>query len=450
MDRESTLRNSFRARLIVGAVLWISAGLLLSGLVLSQLFEELVIRQVDHDLLDHAEELRMSVERRTNGSIEVVRGLSDARFAVPQSGLYWQIDSPTGQTLRSPSLEHSRLPLETIGTDGLQKMATEIGPVRINLQLVQIPGLVAPLRLAVGMAQSSVDAELAHFDRALAASLAVIALGLSGAAVLQVTVGLWPLARVRRSLMEVRAARAERLPDDLPREVAPLVDDLNSMIASNTEMLRRARTQAGTLAHALKTPLAILLDEARQLEAGGEARAARLIEEQCLKMQRQIDFEMARARAAGRGTPGVAAAVHPTVSSVVAALSRLNRERCITFHFEAPDDLTVACDPQDFSEIVGNLADNAAKWARSRVSLSASRTGGVILLCVEDDGPGIPPVSRETVFGLGARLDETMRGSGLGLAIARELVTHYGGRIWLDASRLGGTRASVELPAIAA
>lgn len=442
------LRNSFRARLIVGAVLWISAGLLLSGLVLSQLFEELVVRQVDHDLLDHAEELRMSVGRRTDGSIEVARGLSDARFAVPQSGLYWQIDSPTGQTLRSPSLEHSRLPLETIGTDGLQKVATEVGLVRINLQLMQIPGLAAPLRLAIGMAQSSVDAELAHFDRALAASLAVIALGLSGAAVLQVTVGLWPLARVRRSLMEVRAARAERLPDDLPREVAPLVDDLNSMIASNTEMLRRARTQAGTLAHALKTPLAILLDEARQLEAGGDARVARLIVEQCLKMQRQIDFEMARARAAGRGTPGVAAAVQPTVSDVIAALSQLNRGRCITFGFEAPDNLTVACDPQDFSEIVGNLAENAAKWACSRVSLSASRARGVILLCVEDDGPGIPKDSREAVFGLGVRLDETMRGSGLGLAIARELVTHYGGRIWLEASSLGGTRACVELPAI--
>ena len=444
------LRNSFRARLIVGAVLWISAGLLLSGLVLSQLFEELVVRQVDHDLLDHAEELRMSVARRTDGSIEVARGLSDARFAVPQSGLYWQIDSPTGQTLRSPSLEHSRLPLEATGTDGLQKMATEIGVLRINQQLVRMPGLEAPLRLAVGMAQSDVDAELAHFDRALAASLAVIALGLSGAAVLQVTVGLWPLARVRRSLMEVRAARAERLPDDLPREVAPLVDDLNSMIASNTEMLRRARTQAGTLAHALKTPLAILLDEARQLEAGGDARVARLIVEQCLKMQRQIDFEMARARAAGRGTPGVAAAVQPTVSDVIAALSQLNRGRCITFRFEAPDNLTVACDPQDFSEIVGNLADNAAKWARSRVSLSASRARGVILLCVEDDGPGIPKDSREAVFGLGVRLDETMRGSGLGLAIARELVTHYGGRIWLDASSLGGTRACVELPAIGA
>lgn len=431
-------------------MLWISAGLLLSGLVLSQLFEDLVVRQVDHDLLDHAEELRMSVERRADGSIEVVRGLSDARFAVPQSGLYWQIDSPTGQTLRSPSLERTRLPLEKTGADGLQQMATEIGVLRINQQLVHTPGLEAPLRLAIGMAQSSVDAELAHFDRTLAASLAVIALGLSGAAVLQVTVGLWPLARVRRSLMAVRTARAERLPDDLPREVAPLVDDLNAMIASNAEMLRRARTQAGTLAHALKTPLAILLDEARQLEAAGEARAGRLIQEQCLKMQRQIDFEMARARAAGRSTPGIAAAVQPTVSSVVAALSQLNRERCIAFRYDAPDDLTVACDPQDFTEIVGNLADNAAKWARSRVSLSASRTAGVVMLSVDDDGPGIPMASRETVFDLGARLDETVPGSGLGLAITRELVAHYGGRIWLEASRLGGTRACVELPAVAA
>ena len=147
------LRNSFRARLIVGAVLWISAGLLLSGLVLSQLFEELVVRQVDHDLLDHAEELRMSVGRRTDGSIEVVRGLSDARFAVPQSGLYWQIDSPTGQTLRSPSLEHSRLPLEATGTDGLQKMATEIGVMNQSHDkygTMNISGNYADLAKALG------------------------------------------------------------------------------------------------------------------------------------------------------------------------------------------------------------------------------------------------------------------------------------------------------------
>lgn len=442
------LRNSFRARLIVGAVLWISVGLLLSGLVLSKLFEELVVRQVDHDLTDHSEELRGLVERRPDGTLAVPRPLSDPRFAAHNSGLYWQVEGAGGQVLRSPSLQDVSLPFDPAELDRPQRVVTDLGTLRLYQQLVRVGGGEPPLRMSIGLAQSTLDAELSHFDMTLAASLAVIALGLSGAAVLQVTVGLWPLVRLRRALTEVRSGRVERLPDGLPQEVAPLVQDLNAMIGSNTEMLRRARTQAGTLAHSLKTPLAVLLDEAQQLEAAGQVESAKVVEGQCLKMQRQIDFEMARARAAARGTLGLACAVKGILTDVVSALGQLNRRRGIEFRLDVPEELVVACDPQDFSEIVGNLADNAAKWARSTVRLSAGRAGGLVTLAIEDDGAGIPESARETVFALGARLDESVAGFGLGLAVTRELVTHYGGRIWLETSTAGGTRACVELPAV--
>jgi len=443
-------RNSFRTRLIVGAVLWISVGLLLSGLVLSQLFKELVIRQVDHDLTDHSEELRGTLERRADGSLAVPRPLSDHRFALPGSGLYWQVESEKGQVLRSPSLQDVSLPFDAAHLDQPRKLVTPLGTLRLYQQLVRRGDGEPPLRMSVAVAESTLDTELSHFDLTLAASLAVIALGLSGAAVLQVTMGLRPLVRLRRALTDVRNGRVERLPDDLPQEVVPLVQDLNAMIGSNGEMLRRARTQAGVLAHSLKTPLAVLIDEAQELEAAGQREAARVVQEQCLKMQRQIDYEMARARAAARGTLGVASDVKKTLTHVVSALAQLNRRRGIAFHLDAPDDLVVACDPQDFSEIVGNLADNAAKWARSIVQLSASRTGGLVTLAIEDDGPGMPESARETVFALGARLDESVAGFGLGLAVTRELVTHYGGRVWLESPTTGGTRARVELPAVAA
>lgn len=442
------LRNSFRARLIVGAVLWISVGLLLSGLVLSRLFEELVVRQVDHDLTDHSEELRGLVERRPDGTLAVPRPLSDPRFAAHNSGLYWQVEGAGGQVLRSPSLQDVSLPFDAADLDRPQRVVTSLGTLRLYQQIVRPGGGEPPLQMSIALAQSALDAELSHFDMTLAASLAVIALGLSGAAVLQVTVGLWPLVRLRRALTEVRSGRVERLPDGLPQEVAPLVQDLNAMIGSNTEMLRRARTQAGTLAHSLKTPLAVLLDEAQQLEAAGQAESAKVVKGQCLKMQRQIDFEMARARAAARGTLGLACAVKGILTDVVSALAQLNRRRGIEFRLDAVEDLVVACDAQDFSEIVGNLADNAAKWARSAVRLSAGRVRGLVTLTIEDDGPGIPESARETVFTLGARLDESVPGFGLGLAVTRELVAHYGGRVWLEPSTTGGTRACVELPAV--
>lgn len=442
------LRNSFRARLIVGAVLWISVGLFLSGVVLSRLFQELVIRQVDHDLTDHAEELRSLLELGPDGTLAVPRPLSDPRFAVPGSGLYWQVEGPGGQVLRSPSLENVSLPFDAAQLDRPEKVVTDLGALRLYQQLFRTSDSGAPLRLEIAVAERTLDAELSHFDATLAASLAMIALGLSGAAVLQVTMGLRPLIRLRRALTDVRSGRVERLPDDLPDEVAPLVHDLNAMIGGNSEMLRRARTQAGVLAHSLKTPLAVLTDEAQQLEAAGQAESARVVRDQCLKMQRQIDYEMARARAAARGTLGVVSHVNKTLADVVSALAQLNRRRGIGFGLDAPADLVVACDPQDFSEIVGNLADNAAKWARSTVRLTAGRVDGTVTLVIDDDGPGVPEKDRDSVFALGSRLDEATVGFGLGLAVTRELVVHYGGRVWLETSPLGGTRACVELPAI--
>ena len=445
-------QNSFRARLILGAAVWISVGLLVSGFVLSQLFRDLVTTQVDHDLSDHSEELTTHAAVDPDGHPFVSRKLSDPRFAIRNSGLYWQIEQPNGAVVRSPSLDGKSLPLNTLTASSQRVIVAEtpMGMLRLNQRLVDLPQSKEPLRVGIGIETRLIDEELAHFNKVLALSLGIIALGLTGAAIIQVAFGLRPLTRVRRALIDVRAGNAERLPEDLPQEVAPLVRDLNSMIAANNDMVRRARTQAGSLAHALKTPLAILMDEGQLLDKAGQVNAAQVIKQQCQHMQRQIDYQMARARAAGRALPGAVTIVGPAIRSVTSALSRLYRDRGVTFNFEGPEDLPVACDPQDFSEIVGNLMDNAAKWAQARVSISVSRNDGSVIVKVDDDGPGIPPESWETVFGLGERLDDNMPGAGLGLAIARELVTLYAGQLWIEGSSLGGTSACLKMPIVRA
>jgi signal transduction histidine kinase len=442
------LPNSFRARLIVGAAIWIFVALVASGFVLSNLLGEVVVAQIDHDLSDHAEELSSMARIDAKGAALVQVKLSDPRFAVPNSGLYWQIERLSGAATRSPSLGGNNLPLASIPetAERVVVVDTHLGRMRLNQRLLQPPQLNEPIRIGTAVEMRLIDQELAHFNKALALSLAVIAFGLTGAAVVQVAYGLRPLTRIRRALVAVRAGKAERLPDDLPHEVSPLVRDLNSMIAANNDMIRRARTQAGSLAHALKTPLAILMDEGQRMAKAGQSRAAQVIRQQCHLMQRQIDYQMARARAAGRGTPGAVTVVAPAIRTVTSALSRLYQSRGIVFDLTGQEEVAIACDPQDFSEIIGNLADNAAKWARSRVLISTSRSDGSVQVKVEDDGPGIPPESWETVFNLGERLDEEKPGSGLGLAITRELVALYGGQVWIERSELGGTAACLRMP----
>ena len=254
------------------------------------------------------------------------------------------------------------------------------------------------------------------------------------------------MVRVRRALTAIRTGVAKRLPDNLPEELTPLVNDLNALIIANNNMVQRARVQAGNLAHALKTPLAILMDEGQELQKAGQVDAGRLLIQQCGQMQRQIEYQVARARAATRVMLSMATKTGPKIHNIIAALSRLHQDRSIAFELNGSEDLLVACDPEDFSEMMGNLIDNAAKWAQSKIIVSIQKVNSSVRIVIEDDGPGVPPESVETVFEIGKRLDECKPGSGLGLAITRDLTTLYGGRAWIEHSELGGAAAVIELP----
>jgi signal transduction histidine kinase len=317
--------------------------------------------------------------------------------------------------------------------------------MRLIRKHIYPPHLEEPLKISVGVDERLIDEEMKQVNFPLTMSLGIIALGLMGAAYAQIAFGLQPLARVRQAVAEVRSGSIKQLPDDLPAEVLPLVTELNGMILANLNMVERARVLAGNFAHALKMPLAILMNEGRELEERGHAEAARVLLEQCSHINLQIDYQTARARASALANAGVASALVPVIQNIINAYSRLICGRNKTFEFGEPADMVVACDSNDLTEIMGNLVDNAAKWSRNRVAISIFDLGNVAQVLIEDDGPGIPVEHRETIFGVGKRLDETMPGSGLGLAIARDLTTLYGGRLWIDHSKLGGAAACLTL-----
>ena len=439
---------SFRSRLILGAVVWITVGVAASGLALSRLYEDYVTRNFDDELRGHVEEIVDLIVFDPAGPPSVPRALSDSRFLPPRSGYYWEVDAAGRPAVLSPSLAGRGLTLPPAAAEGVDRVIEAggpAGPVRAVEQEVRRPGWPAPLRVVMAADRRLLTELLGQFNASLAASLAVIALGLIAAAVAQVYLGLRPLGRMRDALGAIRRGEASSLPDDLPSEVAPLANDLNALLEANREMVRRARVQAGNLAHGLKTPLSILMDEGQQLAAAGQVEAGETILRQGERMLRQIDYEMARARAAASGTvPGAATAVGPVAEMVISAMTRLYPDQA----FEVAGDtaLPVACEAEDLNEILANLLDNAAKWARRRVRLSVGRLEGQVRILVEDDGSGVSPEARERIFQVGERLDERRPGFGLGLAIVRDLTNRYGGRVWIDDSGLGGAAVSVVLP----
>lgn len=441
--------NSLHARLLVGAALWVIAALALSDLAISTLFRQHVTSQFLHELSDHVSELQGVIHVGADGRIQFVRPLSDPRFMAEGSGFYWEIADRNGVRLKSPSLGGRALPL-TQGPAPPEAGSRPAGPAGGPLLMIErdLPG--AGLRLAVAAEQAQLEAVLQRFTRLLRISLSLLAAGLIAAAVAQVVIGLRPMRRLREKLAEVRTGRADRLPEDFPSEVRPLVSDLNALIESNREMVRRARAQAGNLAHALKGPLAILTDEAERLAQAGDRAAAEVLRRQCEAMSRQIDHQLARSRAAATRAGGLGASASPSEAAgeILSAMARLYAGRALAFDNALGPDLMVACDPQDLQEMLANLVDNAAKWAKGQVRLreAPAERPGMAAILVEDDGPGVAPEKRDAVFAIGERLDEQKPGAGLGLPIVRELAELYGGGVRLDRSPLGGLSAVLELP----
>jgi len=277
--------------------------------------------------------------------------------------------------------------------------------------------------------------------------LTAVAILLMIVGLIQVRSGLSPFNLLRGRLGAVRAGRNRRLDGSYPSEVQPLVDDLNALLEHREQMVTRAIAKAGDLAHGLKTPLAILAQEAERAAAAGQKDLAAAIGQQVERMRRQIDYHLAHARAAASGaSSGARSSLAPSTEGLSRTLLRLHAGRGITIDERVDAAHTVKCQREDLDEMLGNLLDNACKWARSRVTITSTPSNGVVAIAVDDDGPGLAASMRDVVLQRGVRADEAAPGSGLGLAIVRDLAELYGGSIGLGQSPLGGLRATLELP----
>jgi signal transduction histidine kinase len=327
------------------------------------------------------------------------------------------------------------LPGQVEGPDGQ--------PLRLVERDIALPGSAHRLRFAVAGDRGEIDAAVARFNRTLAWALGLLGLGLLLALLVQIRYGLQPLRRIRQAIVAVRTGRAQRLEGEFPVEITPLSDELNVLIEHNAAVLERARTQVSNLAHALKTPLSVLTNDA----AAASGPLAATVQRQTATMRRQIDHYLARARtAAAARVLGVRAELAPVVADLRRTLARIHVERKIAIETDVPAGLAVRGERQDLEEMLGNLADNACKWAASRVAISARREDGRILCTIDDDGPGLPESQRAAVFDRGRRLDENVPGTGHGLAIVREIAELHDGSVSLDRSPQGGLRAILSLP----
>lgn len=440
--------KSLRVRFLFAALLWVSIATVIAGLVISNLYRTHLTQQF-HDELDiHLVELVRLSETDREGNPTLDRPLSDPRFQMIGSGFYWQIEREGFRTLKSATLGDQSL-AGHLSISPLEQWDWIEGP---NGEVLQC-GISAPsrdgdppLRFTIAAEKRLLEEIVATFNRDLAVSLVVFASLMLIGATLQTTYGLRPAQRIADDIESLRRGVMSRLPSEAPEEFSGIITRLNALLDSQSTLVQRARVETGNLAHGLRTPLALISDEADQLARNGHVEAGQFIQTQCRKISRQVNYHMMRARAAGTRMTGFAAHIQGVVQNIVGAMQRLHASRNLAFIVDIADDLTVNCDEGDLAEILSNLLDNACKWAQGRIKITARHADGGIILTVADDGPGIAGDLRDKVFDVGARLDEGKAGSGLGLAIARDLARLYGGDLELENAPEGGLLARLRLP----
>jgi len=466
----SALRASLRLRLLVGTLFWIAASVLVAGWGLGGLFRQHVSNQFHAELGTHLDQLTAQLTLDAQGRAQLALPLSDPRLSRPYSGYYWQIDllggsngasaAPVAGQLRSRSLwDHVLVVPADTPADGATHQHRVAGPQGRTLGMVErtvriddpASGKARTLRLIAAADERFMEAPVASFNSTLWLALGVLAAGLIVAALVQVLVGLAPLRSLRSALGKVHSGETQQLEGSFPGEIMPLIQDFNTVLERNAQVVERARTHAGNLAHALKTPLSVLANAATSAP-GAEAQAselARLVAEQVAIARKQVDYHLARAQAAATSrVPGARTALQPVVDGLVRVMRRVHADRQLQITVAAwPASLSFRGEAQDLQEMLGNLLDNACKWAAQRIELSARAEAAKLIIVIDDDGPGLAAEQRNAVLGRGVRADEQVPGSGLGLSIVDDLARLYDGQLALSQSPLGGLRAALTLPA---
>ena len=446
--------KSLRVRLVAYAAGVMAIVLVAAGIGLTSLFSRHLERRVGVELDTHIVQLSGSLRIGADGALTLVRQPVDPRFNRIYGGLYWQItDTMSGARMRSRSLWDSALalpddPLEpgaihvhdASGPDGQELLVHE------QAFLVPVGGRDHDVRLSVALDRAEIASLEADFARDITPALALLGLFLLAGFSIQIGAGLKPLGSMRERLADIRAGRSARLSSDVPSEVAPLVDEINELLAAQEADLVRARDRAADLAHGLKTPLTALATDIARLRDKGETAIADDLDEVSTRMRRHMERELARARVR-HGRAAVSAPVATLVAGIVRTLERTPDGRGKTYALDIADSVAAPMDGDDLAELLGNLMENATRHAKERIAVSALREGGKLTLIIEDDGPGLDATARATVLARGKRLDEAGGGAGLGLAIVRDILAAYEGDLALEEADLGGLKAVVTLPA---
>src|SRR5262245_29837438 len=434
--------------MIVGASVWIGLLLLMGGYGLDRVLSRGIVQNFDQQLEYVLNAMIGASEIGPEGEVRFSRPPADQRFLEPYSGAYFQISGKGQEVFPSRSLWDRRLKVDDRHNDvELHKRDSfefEGEPLRILERDVVLPGSEVRWRFQVAQSREAIDGQIRELRTTLVRSFAALGLGLLVLAALQAIYGLWPLRRVRREVSAIRGGIQTRIAENFPREVEPLVDEINELLAHSEAQAEEARRHAGNLAHALKTPLTVITNAATAHTADLNDTVIR----EAAAMRRQVDHHLARARAIGRRASAQArATVWESVQAVERAVSTLYPN--VTIDITGDKTAQVRVERQDLDEMLGNLVENAAKYGHGRVFVTVDPPAkGLVAIQIEDDGPGLPEARRTELFTRGKRLDTTGKpGTGLGLAIVRDVAEIYGGTVALDESEdLGGLLVTLSLP----
>jgi signal transduction histidine kinase len=448
---------SLARRLVLLALGWSLAALLVFIVVCAVLFYQAAIRRVDQTLGELTDNL-VTYSTVEDGKV-FAPPLTDERALRAYSGRDWEIaevgpDGKIRPIARSYSLFDAVLnPPPDLASRFKAKPGKAVAydtrgplnePLRARAQQNVLTGRKTPVIFLAAEDRTSIDRDVRGFVVATAGAFVLLGAGLIAAIVIQVRVGLRPLFELRREVAAVRRGKAERLAETYPSELTPLAQELNALVEHNQEVVERQRTHVGNLAHALKTPISVMLTEADQRPGP----LADVVSRQTEAMRQQVDHHLRRARAAARTQGrGERTSVAEVLDELSRTLERIFRDKGVSIDWDAAEDIYFLGERQDLLEIAGNAVENACKWSKAKVRVRAEAVGPErFRLVVEDDGPGLPPDRRDEVLRRGTRLDETAPGSGLGLSIIDELARAYGGALALGDSPLGGLRLETDLP----
>jgi signal transduction histidine kinase len=434
--------------MVLIAAVWITMLLCVGGLALVQVLDDTLTASFDEQLANNLNAMINAAELDEVGDVRLLRPLGDQRFAEPYSGLYWQVSGGGHAPFPSRSLWDRQLALPPGNQDcrtpcKFESTQFPSETLRVIARSVRLPGAAQPFLFQVAQSSRDLDRQKARTRTVVGWSLGVLGIGLIVMVGLQSIYGLAPLRRVSKAIAAIRSGEARRVEAQFPVEVEPLVAEINELLAHGEAQSEAARRHAGNLAHALKTPMSVLIGEAR----GRDDPLARTIEAQVQVMRRHVDHQLARARAAGRRAASTARTpVWPSLEAIARTVGRINQGK-VLIDLAGDREASFRGEQQDLEEMLGNLIDNAALHGGGRVFITVEADADQVRVLVEDDGKGIAPDQRSRLFERGERLDTDKPGTGLGLAIVNDVAELYGGSVALDSSEdLGGLLVTLTLP----